>query len=372
MGEPECSTCDHDAVATARRLDELKPEDASRFGGKAVQCGVLLQAGFPVPEGVGIAFDPDERPHLPEEARAWIDARPAMRFAVRSSAADEDGAGHSFAGIHESVLDVGASEIEEAIATCVASMSSDRARTYRAARGLENSHGAAVLIQRMIEPLRAGVAFTADPISGDRDTIVINAAAGRGEAVVSGTVTPEEVRVRKSEAKDPLAKLMLRVEQHYGVPQDIEWCDDGTRIWIVQSRPITSMGDGIEWTRANIREVMPDLPAPGIALTLCKALDDAYHRFYGNMIDRSFGPLLRLINGRMYFNMTQFRRMARLGSNFTDIAASSSPTGRCRDSRKIRRLFSKRSAPIRRRVRFPIRMRSRRNRRTRGSGCGAR
>ena len=293
-----------------------------RFGGKAVQCGVLLQAGFAVPEGIAIAFDAADAPHLPEDVRAWLAERPSMRFAVRSSAADEDGAGSSFAGVHESVLDVGADGVEQAITECVASMSSERARAYRAARGLDAHRGAAVLIQRMIEPRRAGVAFTADPVSGDRGTIVINAAAGRGEAVVNGSIQPEETRVRKEAVCDPLAKLMLRVEEHYGTPQDIEWCDDGETIWIVQSRPITAAGgaapapgaeNAVEWTRANIREVMPDLPAPGIALTLCKALDDAYHRFYGNMIDRSLGPLIRLINGRMYFNMTQFRRMARLG-----------------------------------------------------------
>jgi pyruvate,water dikinase len=314
MGGRECSTCDHDVVAIARPLDELKPEDASRFGGKAVQCGVLLQAGFPVPEGIGIAFDSDEMPRLPDKARAWIDARPAMRFAVRSSAADEDGAGNSFAGIHESVLDVGAGEIDDAIAACVASMSSDRAHTYRAARGLEQSRGAAVLIQRMIEPLRAGVAFTADPISGDRDTIVINAAAGRGEAVVSGTVTPEEVRVRKSDAMDPLATLMLRVEQHYGAPQDIEWCDDGATIWIVQSRPITSMPehDDIEWSRANLREVLPDLPAQGVAEMLQDMISTAYARYFGALLDPKLGPLERIICGRPYFNITQFRRIAKI------------------------------------------------------------
>jgi pyruvate,water dikinase len=307
-------------VAFARLLDELKPEDASRFGGKAVQCGVLLQAGFPVPEGIGIAFDADEQPRLPDEVRAWIDARPAMRFAVRSSAADEDGAGHSFAGIHESVLNVGAGEIDEAIAACVASMSSDRAHTYRAARGLEQSRGAAVLIQRMIEPVRAGVAFTADPITGDRDTIVINAAAGRGEAVVSGTVTPEEVRLRKSDGMDPLAKLMLRVEQHYGAPQDIEWCDDGATIWIVQSRPITSairhlpsaIQDGIEWSRANLREVLPDLPAPGVAEMLQDMISTAYARYFGALLDPKLGPLERIICGRPYFNITQFRRIAKI------------------------------------------------------------
>ncbi|PYQ32115.1 MAG: hypothetical protein DMF56_03185 [Acidobacteria bacterium] len=345
-------------MAIARRLEDLTAADTSRFGGKAVQCGVLLQAGFPVPEGIAIAFEAGDEAHLPEDARVWTAARPSMRFAVRSSAADEDGAGNSFAGIHESVLDVGAAAIEEAIATCVASMSSDRARAYREARGLDAGvvrasgapppegapearttpmpRGAAVLIQRMIEPLRAGVAFTADPINGDRDTIVINAAAGRGEAVVSGTVAPEETRVRKSEAREPLAKLMLRVEEHYGAPQDVEWCDDGACIWIVQSRPITSMPnrmadggwqmagedairhlpsaiqDGIEWSRANLREVLPDLPAPGVAEMLQDMISTAYARSFGTLLDPKLGPLERIICGRPYFNITQFRRIAQI------------------------------------------------------------
>jgi pyruvate,water dikinase len=321
MGGPEFSTCDHDRVAIARRIEELTAADASVFGGKAAQCGVLLQAGFPVPEGIAIAFEGGEEAQLPEDARAWIAARPTMRFAVRSSAADEDGAGNSFAGIHESVLDVGADGIEDAIATCIASMSSDRARAYREARGLDVNRGAAVLIQRMIEPLRAGVAFTADPINGDRDTIVINAAAGRGEAVVSGTVAPEETRVRKSEAREPLAKLMLRVEEYYGAPQDIEWCDDGESLWIVQSRPITSMqmadggwqmADNIEWSRANLREVLPDLPAPGVAEMLQEMISTAYARSFGTLLDPKLGPLQRIICGRPYFNITQFRRIAQI------------------------------------------------------------
>jgi phosphohistidine swiveling domain-containing protein len=299
-------------VAITRRLEELTAADASRFGGKAVQCGVLLQAGFPVPEGIAVAFEAGDEAHLPEDARVWIAARPSMRFAVRSSAADEDGTGNSFAGIHESVLDVGADGIEDAIATCVASMSSDRARAYREARGLDANRGAAVLIQRMIEPRRAGVAFTADPINGERGTIVINAAAGRGEAVVSGTVAPEETRVRKSEACDPLAKLMLRVEEYYGVPQDVEWCDDGACIWIVQSRPITSLGDNIEWSRANLREVLPDLPAPGVVETLLDMVSTAYARSFGTLLDPKLGPLQRIICGRPYFNITQFRRIAKI------------------------------------------------------------
>jgi phosphohistidine swiveling domain-containing protein len=320
-------------VATVRRLEQLSADDVHRFGGKAVQCGVLLQAGFAVPEGIAIAFDAADAPHLPEDVRAWLDARPSMRFAVRSSAADEDGAGSSFAGVHESVLDVGAGGVERAIAECVASMSSERARAYRAARGLDAHRGAAVLIQRMIEPRRAGVAFTADPVSGDRDTIVINEAAGRGEAVVNGSVQPEETRVRKDAARDPLAKLMLRVEEHYGAPQDVEWCDDGETIWIVQSRPITATGgaapapgaerpaaeaaaaplfDDVEWTRANLREVMPDLPCPSVAETLTEMLSSTYERFYGALLDPKLGPIMRVINGRMYFNVTQFRRMARV------------------------------------------------------------
>src|SRR6185436_15348584 len=112
----ECSTCDHRAVAIARPLEELTQADAGLFGGKAVQCGVLLQAGFAVPEGIGVAFEPGEAAHVPPPVRDWLDARPAMRFAVRSSATDEDGAGSSFAGIHESVLDVDAEGIESAIA----------------------------------------------------------------------------------------------------------------------------------------------------------------------------------------------------------------------------------------------------------------
>jgi len=301
-------------VATARRLEELTQRDAGLFGGKAVQCGVLLQAGLAVPEGIAVAFDPGETARVPAAVRVWLDARPAMRFAVRSSATDEDGAGSSFAGIHESVLDVDAAGIESAIAECLASMSSDRARSYRAARGLPEQGGAAVLIQRMIEPLRAGVAFTADPVTGDRDVVVINSTRGRGDAVVGGTIQPEEVRVRKSDPRDALTELMLRIERHYGAPQDVEWCEDASAIWIVQARPITSLPelDGIEWTRANMREVLPDLPSPSFIETFNPALEKAYLAMFGRLYDPKFGPMLRTFNGRVYFNLTQMRRMSRI------------------------------------------------------------
>lgn len=301
-------------MAIARRLEELTQVDARVFGGKAVQCGVLLQAGFAVPEGIGIAFESGEAAHVPAAVREWLAARPEMRFAVRSSATDEDGAGSSFAGIHDSVLDVDAAGVKGAISECLASMSSDRARSYRAVRGLPEHGGAAVLIQRMIEPLRAGVAFTADPVTGDRDVVVINSTRGRGDAVVGGTIQPEEVRVRKSDPRDALTDLLLRIEQHYGAPQDVEWCEDATVIWIVQARPITSLPelDGIEWTRANLREVLPDLPSPSYLETFNPALEKAYLTTFGALYDPAFGPMLRTFNGRVYFNLTQMRRMSRM------------------------------------------------------------
>src|SRR6185436_11977269 len=123
--------------------------------------------------------------------------------------------------------------------------------------------GIGVLVQCMVAAEVSGVAFTLNPITG-ADEIVINAAWGLGEALVSGQVDPDEFTVRKTDlavtatrlgAKDgataspasllptqlaELAAMLIGIEQHYGAPQDVEWCHDGRQFWIVQSRPVTT------------------------------------------------------------------------------------------------------------------------------------
>src|SRR5207247_844587 len=120
------------------------------------------------------------------------------RFAVRSSGLGEDSAGQSFAGIHETRLNVARADVVDAIKACRESTCSARAVAYQNARGIADaSLGTGVLVQRMVQPVASGVAFTIDPVSGAADEMVINAAPGLGTAVVDGRMDPDEIRVRK-------------------------------------------------------------------------------------------------------------------------------------------------------------------------------
>ena len=138
------------------------------------------------------------------------------------------------------------------------------ARAYREARQLAGEPATiGVLVQVMVPAMISGVAFTINPITG-ADELVINAARGLGEALVSGQIDPDEFRISKVDRRvvsaragasradsggvltlsaaelDQLAQLLTRIERHYGAPQDVEWCHDGRQFWIVQSRPVTT------------------------------------------------------------------------------------------------------------------------------------
>lgn len=257
------------------------------------------------------------------------------RFAVRSSGADEDGAGHSFAGVHDTLLEVPAEGVAAAVATCFASMVSDRARTYRAALDREAVAGGAVLLQPMIRARAAGVAFTEDPISGSRDVVVINAAPGPGGAMVSGQVEPDEYRLRKADGVElsrtlthptpalsvpqvaELAVLLQRIERLFGSPQDVEWVHDGSTFWIVQSRPVSGVpwhGPATEWTRANLREVLPDLPSPQALHWAMHMCETGMRNCWGPLLApaEDLGPMAASFFGRPYFNLSQFRHLCQM------------------------------------------------------------
>ena len=206
--------------------------------------------------------------------------------AVRSSATAEDTASASFAGMNESFLNIrGGEAVIDAVKRCWISLFGARTIYYRGKRGFDHSDmEIAVVVQRQIQSARAGVMFTIDPASGDADSLVIEGAFGLGESVVSGQVSPDRYVVDKGsraitvrsvrpkeliiesddhggtrkrdltpeESRRPvlsdeevlaLADLGVRIEDHYGAPQDTEWAfDPEGAIWMLQSRPITTMG----------------------------------------------------------------------------------------------------------------------------------
>lgn len=348
-----------DAVATAEPADapEIRPAgdeltvklsalrrgDAAVAGGKGANLGEALAAGLPVPDGFvitvaafrafladsGIASrieklvdqlnvdDPDAlqsttaairelvlRTPVPDNVRAAVtteysglqqsDHQPAF-VAVRSSAAVEDSAKRSFAGMFASFLNVqGEAILLSRVRECWASAFSAQVLCYRAGHHLPGGALVAVLVQRMVDSEKAGVLFTADPATSDASTAVIEAAFGLGEVVVAGQVTPDRYEVDKRTGRlrmsqignkafllkrgrsggnervylcedaageavldveeiASLARLANWLESHYGVPQDAEWAIESGLIYLVQTRPITTLGSPIaESERARV------------------------------------------------------------------------------------------------------------------------
>jgi pyruvate,water dikinase len=243
---------------------------------------------------------------LKQEIRsAWRKLGATTAFAVRSSATSEDASSTSFAGMHETFTNVhGENELFEKIVACWASAYTARAIAYRRTQNMMEEPTLAVVVQRMVDSARSGVCFTADPSSADTGRIVLEAAWGLGEVVVGGQVEPDtytldkdgprllEVRVgRKAfkrargpngrEAQIPLseeearrrvlsdeeamqvARLALKVERHYGAPQDVEWAESGGNWYLVQTRPITTLGKPEEHHDGPL--VMGLGASPGIA-----------------------------------------------------------------------------------------------------------
>ena len=243
-----------------------------------------------------------------------------ISLVVRSSAVGEDARDTSFAGMNDTFTNLTSiDEILDAIVSCWASLFGQRVIAYRGYQGIEREPSIAVVVQQMIESNRSGVMFTVDPASTDASLLTIEAALGLGEVVVSGQVEPDTYRVHRGSderslgiesvrvghqafkiAKDALghdlridlpaqvgdarvltdgdvlsiAKIGLAIEAHYGEPQDVEWAiGSGHKVWIVQSRPITTNGAGSPATLVSMPAsgsgVAPFLiglgAAPGVA-----------------------------------------------------------------------------------------------------------
>jgi pyruvate,water dikinase len=312
-------------------FDDAAAADVSLVGGKGANLARLTQGSFPVPPGFCITTaacasflaetgidveladmmgkldhgDPDALEALTGQMRDLITAAPLPRalvgeitgsldklgaehfVAVRSSATAEDLAEASFAGLHDSYLDVrGADELLDAVKACWASLWTGRAVVYRHAKGFDHAAvGISVVVQRMVEADVSGVVFTGNPITTATDEMVINASYGLGESIVQGIVTPDEYTLKTASlevinrtlgpkavrtVRDPatgvgtttepvpdtmqrlyalddrqladLGWLARQVQSHYGeVPQDIEWAFAGGRLHLLQSRPITGV-----------------------------------------------------------------------------------------------------------------------------------
>jgi len=333
-------------------------------GGKGANLGELLSAGIPVPEGFclttaayrraigapdsllpplagvhaelaagGATLGSGQIDELAATARAAILAAPIpaavsaaveqayramgtdVPVAVRSSATAEDLPFASFAGQQDTYLNVvGVPGVLDAVRRCWASLWTERATAYRASLGIDAAAVAlAVVVQRMVDAKTAGVMFTANPLTGSRRQVAIDASPGIGEAVVSGAVNPDHFVVDAltgavlerelgdksvevtalpgggTEAREvpaapgtacltdgqvaALVRMGLQAQEHFGAPQDTEWAiDRAGGLWLTQSRPITTLypvprSNGAEWKAGH-----ESSPVSGTRAYLCFSL----------------------------------------------------------------------------------------------------
>jgi pyruvate,water dikinase len=314
---------------TVRSLTEVRADDVGLVGGKGASLGELTGAGLPVPPGFVVTADTyrrfieeagideelfaavdvdaeeasalagaSERAHelilgspLPAALReeildAYDDVAAGRPVAVRSSATAEDLPDASFAGQQETFLNVTREDLLDSVRECWASLFSQRAIYYRNQKGFEHSEvDIAVVVQEMVDAEKAGVMFTSHPSTGE-PRVIVESAWGLGEAVVSGSVSPDnyvvdresgqveevtvadkklmhvrdtetgetverevpeekrEARVLSDEELAGLVELGRTVEDHYGTPQDVEWAMKDGETYVLQSRPITTIREG--------------------------------------------------------------------------------------------------------------------------------
>ena len=320
-----------------RWFDEIGLKDTGSVGGKGANLGELTAGGLPVPPGFVITGEAyldamgragirdrlqailaeartasqDDLDRLAGEARDLVRAVPIpedlakeivesygrlgadIRVAVRSSGIGEDAEGTSFAGMNETFTNVaGDRQLLARVVDCWASLWGARSIFYRGDKELTAEPAIAVVVQEMVPSVRSGVMFTVDPSTGETDHIVIEAAFGQGEVVVSGLVEPDTYVVAKEgprllharvgtqkfeivrgpDGEDQriemdaveggrrvlsddevieVARIGLAAEAHYGSPQDTEWAMAGGHTYIVQSRPVTAVGGGAPATAAE-------------------------------------------------------------------------------------------------------------------------
>lgn len=323
--------------AYVRWFSDIRKEDVPVVGGKCANLGELISIGIPIPDGFAITnqaytkFIEDaginnsidsilenlqedlsnidridmaskrirriiEQTKIPDEISEKIKKayneligkeKSICSVAVRSSGTQEDSASASFAGLFETFLNVrGEESLLKAVKKCWGSLFGSRVIRYRAIKEIEYKNaGIGVAVQQMLNPRAAGVMFTLDPVSGDRDRIIIEGNWGLGESLVSGSVTPDRILLKKdplevmraeasvkgvSTVINPnggiihkkiedkkqnklclnqgeaiyLGKLAKKIENHYGTPQDIEWAiQEGQQfpdnVFILQTRDET-------------------------------------------------------------------------------------------------------------------------------------
>ena len=302
--------------------------DVSTLGAKAANLAQLAVAGFPVPPGLVVAPAAEDR---------WEEARPRLleaatsleagRFAVRSSGTAEDLEGASFAGQYETILGVLLDELPEAVSRVFSSADASRVSAYSEARERASAKvqrpRMGVLVQAMVEADAAGVAFTANPLTGERGEVVVNAVRGLGERLVSGEAVGDEWVVRDDAAScrraseasisagqaADIADLARRVEEHFGSPQDIEWAISADQLYLLQARPMTALPETVDWIPPTPRywmrnfrlgEWLPEAMTPLFADWLLGLIEAGYLRGMRSSVGTAVPFRYAAINGWYY------------------------------------------------------------------------
>jgi rifampicin phosphotransferase len=306
---------------------------ASEIGSKAANLARLADAGFPVPPGLVVT---------PAAKARWEEALPrlleaatdlgAERFAVRSSGTAEDLEGASFAGQYETMLGVPLEGLSGAVRRVFDSADASRVAAYRQERGKASVGKSiprmAVLVQAMVEADSAGVAFTADPVTGDRAEVVLTAVRGLGERLVSGEAVGDEWVVRggdttpRRESERALtrrqavevARLARRVEMYFGPPQDVEWAIFGDELYLLQARPMTALPESVEWVppapgywMRNFRlgEWLPEAMTPLFADWLLALIEGGYLQGMRSTVGAAVPFGYAAINGWYYATLPE-------------------------------------------------------------------
>jgi pyruvate,water dikinase len=340
--------------------------DQTNYGGKGAALARLGALGFDVPPWFAVlpaafdaAFAAEERdafptaasepgPRIAPEVAAAIDGAAALLeapFAVRSSARDEDGAEHSFAGQLESFLAVEREDVAARVVDVWRSGFSERLRAYRASRGLRGAPTTpTVLVQRMVRSDVSGVAFAADPTTGRLDCALVAAVRGTAEGLVSGDLDADTWRIGRSDGRierrgeaavstglsdgqiRSIARLVHAVSDACGRPQDIEWAFEGERLHLLQARPITTLeppavGLAKIWDNSNIAESYGGVTSP-LTFSFARAAYEGVYREFCRLMgvdeeriaaaDEVFKGMLGRIDGRVYYDLLNWYRLIAL------------------------------------------------------------
>jgi rifampicin phosphotransferase len=346
----------------------------SEIGGKAKNLFVLKSLGLPVPEFVVIpvsllqADSGKEDFSLPDSLieKVFSKLPAADYYAVRSSAQNEDGTASSYAGLYETLLYQPKSELKSAIEKVWMSVVNKRIEVYNQAKNSSGGTEIAIIIQCMIDSEKSGVAFGINPLTSNRDEKVVNAVWGLGEGLVSGelnadmfvvnngnctlslaekefkmvldkdlgkglqkiALSPEDsasVCLKESEIIE-ICEVLTRLEKHFGIPQDIEFAFQNNKLYLLQTRPVTTISLPNQpksqqtetiWDNSNIIESYPGITSPLTFSFILKMYEAVYRQLsliLGITLSKVeenkevYANMLGHLWGRVYYNLNHWHK----------------------------------------------------------------